>query len=335
MAVVVRRAEAAEATARQVDRLLGSPVAAADMGWTASVGPDPVAAAREMRALREDSVYSQSHARVVAAEVWAATLPDVPSAFGGQKSLLGALSPKVSSAYAQAAAHTGSEAGFLSDVRDAACKLPQAEQEALTPALVNLAQAVEDAAVANRAARRAYAQARGTIDASLRDVVRDLAADVMQEETRVRPDLRQLEVTVERQDGGQVAIVLRGLLATDLGTVSPTDVTDEVAVRAQAWLKRVDGLADRLASTNAAIRLEQDVLRQIRLGFNPNATVEFPAAAHIPAANAPEVDAVAPAVRLPPHVASDPRSASFAGTMVLPVTAQPVDVDARSDRPQT
>src|SRR5271170_7296283 len=70
MSVVVRRADAAEATAQQVDRLLTATPASPDSDWLKNVGPSPDVAAPDMKALTQDPLYMTSHARIVAAEVW-------------------------------------------------------------------------------------------------------------------------------------------------------------------------------------------------------------------------------------------------------------------------
>src|SRR5208337_4707243 len=74
MTVVVRRADAADATAQQVDRLLTATPASPDSPWLKNVGPTPDYAAQDLKALTQDPLYMQSHARVVAAEVWLRTL---------------------------------------------------------------------------------------------------------------------------------------------------------------------------------------------------------------------------------------------------------------------
>src|SRR5271166_1571027 len=49
MSVVVRRADAAEATAKQVDRILTATPASPDAGWLGTVGPKPEDAAGEVK----------------------------------------------------------------------------------------------------------------------------------------------------------------------------------------------------------------------------------------------------------------------------------------------
>ena len=74
MSVVVRRADAAEATAKQVDRILTATPASPDADWLKTVGPKPEDAAGEVKAIKDEPMYAKSHARVVPAEVWARTL---------------------------------------------------------------------------------------------------------------------------------------------------------------------------------------------------------------------------------------------------------------------
>ncbi len=100
MAVVVRRADAADATAKQVDRLLTATPASPDAGWLKSVGPKPEDAASDMKALLQEPMYQQSHARVVAAEVWLRTLGDIQSTDGSSPNILGIVSSDLGTQYA-------------------------------------------------------------------------------------------------------------------------------------------------------------------------------------------------------------------------------------------
>jgi hypothetical protein len=100
MSVVVRRADAAEATAAQVERILGATPASADADWLKAVGPSPQDAAGEVKALKSEPMYAKSHARVVPAEVWARTLPDVKSTDGSSPNLLALVSGELAASYA-------------------------------------------------------------------------------------------------------------------------------------------------------------------------------------------------------------------------------------------
>jgi hypothetical protein len=100
MSVVVRRADAAEATAKQVDRILTATPANADSDWLKTVGPKPEDSAQDMKALTQEPMYMQSRARVVAAEVWLRTLSDVQSTDGSSPNILGIVSTDLGSQYA-------------------------------------------------------------------------------------------------------------------------------------------------------------------------------------------------------------------------------------------
>jgi len=104
MSVVVRRADAAEATAKQVDRILTATPAGADSDWLKTVGPSPEDAAGEVKAIKSEPMYAKSHARVVPAEVWARTLADIQSTDGSSPNLLALISAALGDAYAAVSA---------------------------------------------------------------------------------------------------------------------------------------------------------------------------------------------------------------------------------------
>ncbi len=100
MSVVVRRADAAEATAKQVDRILTATPASPDADWLQKVGPKPEDAASEVKAIKGEPMYARSQARVVPAEVWARTLGDIQSSGGSSPNLLAMISGDLAGAYA-------------------------------------------------------------------------------------------------------------------------------------------------------------------------------------------------------------------------------------------
>jgi prefoldin subunit 5 len=116
MSVVVRRADAAEATAKQVDRILTATPASPDADWLKAVGPTPDDAAGEVKAIKSEPMYAKSHARVVPAEVWARTLADIQSTDGSSPNLLAMVSGDLADSYA---AITAKEA----DIADAKAQI--------------------------------------------------------------------------------------------------------------------------------------------------------------------------------------------------------------------
>jgi hypothetical protein len=75
MAVVVRRADAAEGTAKEVDRLLTSTPAAPDAAWVVATAPTDDEQKKDGEAIANHTLYVQSQARIVSAELWARSLP--------------------------------------------------------------------------------------------------------------------------------------------------------------------------------------------------------------------------------------------------------------------
>jgi hypothetical protein len=104
MSVVVRRADAAEATAKQVDRILTATPASPDADWLQKVGPKPEDAASEVKAIKGEPMYARSQARVVPAEVWARILGDIQSTGGSSPNLLAMISSDLGDAYAAVSA---------------------------------------------------------------------------------------------------------------------------------------------------------------------------------------------------------------------------------------
>ena len=77
MSVVVRRADAAEATSKEVDRLLTQTPVSDAATWPAQTAPSPDDAKKQMKDLADFTLYKDTHARVVPAEVWARSLAQV------------------------------------------------------------------------------------------------------------------------------------------------------------------------------------------------------------------------------------------------------------------
>jgi hypothetical protein len=97
--IVVRRADDALITTAEVNRLLTATPAGKDTPWVSAVSPDPKLAAAEIKALQNDPDYSVTKARVVAAEVWIRTLPDVGATEGEHPSLLAAIDQGLADSY--------------------------------------------------------------------------------------------------------------------------------------------------------------------------------------------------------------------------------------------
>ncbi len=81
MTIVVRRADVAEKTAQQVDRVMTDTPANDDSAWLAKVAPEKEEATATLAAVRQHQLYAPGSAgqgaRVVAAEVWAKSLAQI------------------------------------------------------------------------------------------------------------------------------------------------------------------------------------------------------------------------------------------------------------------
>src|SRR5688572_23231061 len=79
MSVVVRRADVAEKTAQNVDRLLTETPVNDDSPWLAKVAPDKEATSKDFTDLQAHDLYNPPGPKIVAAEVWAKELGSLES----------------------------------------------------------------------------------------------------------------------------------------------------------------------------------------------------------------------------------------------------------------
>ena len=110
MTVVVRRADAAEKTATEVDRLLAQTPADGDAAWVQKTAPDQAEAQTfEDDLATNNPLYRDSHARVVAAEVWVKTLSSIKPASPPAQPVQPAAAPAPAAPPADAAVATADE----------------------------------------------------------------------------------------------------------------------------------------------------------------------------------------------------------------------------------
>ncbi|HSO35130.1 MAG TPA: hypothetical protein VLT33_21530 [Labilithrix sp.] len=89
MSIVVRRADVAEKTAQQVDRVMTDTPANDDSAWLGKVGPQKEESTATLAEVRQHQLYAPGSpgggARVVAAEVWAKSLAQIEPKSGAAK----------------------------------------------------------------------------------------------------------------------------------------------------------------------------------------------------------------------------------------------------------
>jgi len=128
--VVVRRADAASITSVEVNRLLTATPTGKDTDWTLKVSPDPKEAAADIKALQADPDYAKTKARVVAAEVWIRTLPNVVALTGEHPNLLAAIDQGLADSYAAIIAKQGEIASLNTQI---ATEKAAASADGVTP----------------------------------------------------------------------------------------------------------------------------------------------------------------------------------------------------------
>ncbi|MGH7282471.1 MAG: hypothetical protein ACRELY_13170 [Polyangiaceae bacterium] len=99
--VVVRRADAAETTSAEVNRILTATPADSDSDWMGKLALDKGETQKSVKEFRDYPAYKNEKARIVAAEVWAKELPGVQSSSGQYANVLAAVSPDLGDAYAK------------------------------------------------------------------------------------------------------------------------------------------------------------------------------------------------------------------------------------------
>jgi hypothetical protein len=290
MSVVVRRADAAETTARQVDRILTATPASPGADWLQTVGPKPQDAAGEVKAIKSEPMYAKSHARVVPAEVWARTLADIQSTGGSSPNLLALISSDLAEAFATISAKeadiadakrqietekAAKDAKGVSDedkkahektIDDLEKTVSKLEDEVDPLRKKFLAAANDDACIADGAAAVRYPLALRSLPDSVMEVVPVILADIVEEQTGTRPSMNGLKPDV-KLDGMDVKLTINGLSQDDLGKLSLGDLTTEAVSRTKKWVVHAITLFAAVSSTKDQLSFEQDTLEALLDGF--------------------------------------------------------------------
>lgn len=169
---------------------------------------------------------------------------------------------------------------FIPKAKAAAGKAPADVRDHFGAVLVNLEKAVDDAKISNGAAMVRYPMAATSTLDSAKQMAAIYVADVIEEKTGKRPSTQGLQPGVT-MEGGKVAITLNGLSQSDMGKLSMSDVTAEVATRTTKWVARAMGLLGTINATGDMLTFEDDVLNALIDGFKSGGWAP-PAPAAIP-----------------------------------------------------
>jgi hypothetical protein len=179
---------------------------------------------------------------------------------------------------------------FLGQVKDACAKLSTEDKARYAPAIASLLQALDDADMANSAAALKYPLVIKGLPDALKKVAPRIAADIVEEQTGVRPNLANVKVSVT-MSGGSPSVTLDGL--GDIGALQPSDVVKQTATRSIAWFTHTLTLLAVISTTKDKITFERDTLSQMQAAFAPAAPSLV--VVKIPAFDSPEVTKAAPA----------------------------------------
>lgn len=155
---------------------------------------------------------------------------------------------------------------FLERAKANAAKATPDVREKLGQAIVNLRQAVDDAQVANGAAVVRYPMAIPGIRSDIQQVIPEIVADILEEQTGKRPSLRGLQPDVALE-GTKVKLKLNGLSNDDLGNIEMDALLGQSISRTGDWVASAFALLGTTSSTAGVLSFQADTLDAIQDGF--------------------------------------------------------------------
>jgi hypothetical protein len=283
MPVVVRRADDAAAIAKEVDRLLTQTPTSASSDWLKQVGPDPKDAAPIMSALKKSPMYMlPKPSKVIPAEVWARTLPDVQSSGGDSPNLLTAIDASLGSGYSDVMAKKQEIADLNQQIED---EKTAASADGVTP---DDKKSHQDAQAKLEKTKSEKEDALGPIQKTFVDSIKAIAAKVpADQQDKYRPAIANLLAALDDasvadgaalvgypmalpglKDTNMLMGVVKGIasdvLEEKLGTL-PTGAAAmkvEVTVNGNGLDAKISGIADAdLGSLNMGDLVKETVTR--------------------------------------------------------------------------
>ncbi len=155
---------------------------------------------------------------------------------------------------------------FVESAKTGAAKASPTVRDEVGPVLIRLREAVSDADTANGAALVRYPLAVSSLvgDAQLQASI--ILADVIEEKSGKRPDMRGVRPTVEFE-GVTPKIGINGLTSEHLGKLDLAEVSSETVRRTTEWLNKATTLMVWAPSTSTALSYQADVLEALLEGF--------------------------------------------------------------------
>lgn len=155
---------------------------------------------------------------------------------------------------------------LLAAVRDRAANVPAKVKERMTPIVLNLFEAVEDARIANDAAMVRYPMAMPSLTTDLQQAATRFVADVIEEKTGHRPSTKGIapEISLE---GTDVKLGLNGVPSEALGELDMGEVVGEVTERTQSYAGRAFTLLADASETEDRLAFQAELLTAWREGL--------------------------------------------------------------------
>jgi len=307
MSVIVRRAEVANATADQVDRLIAD--APIDEASAEALKLTQADAKSLLEQAGTEPVYEvQQPVRVVPAEAWLkrfsaacaedASSPSLISMLGddvadkytsvsSQGRKIAALKGKKKAWEKKADADGVSDADvakyekqvakietqideldaafepkvekLLAAVKASAAKVSKDDKATMSPIVLNLKEAVDDARNANTAALMRYPLAMPSMSDDVQAAAKRFAADVIEEQTGTRPTLNGLTPDITL-DGTDVKLTLNGIPEDKLGDIELDELVSETTVRTQDYVGSVLSLTGYVSESEDRLSFQGDLL---------------------------------------------------------------------------
>ncbi|MCA9620688.1 MAG: hypothetical protein KC731_16810 [Myxococcales bacterium] len=159
---------------------------------------------------------------------------------------------------------------LVTAVREAAGKAPAKAKQRMTPIVLNLLEAVEDARIAGEAAILRYPMALPGITTDLQQAATRFVADVIEEQTGHRPSMKGIAPDVSLE-GTDVKLGLNGVPAEALGDLALDDLIAEVTERLERYAGRTFTLIADAEATADRLAFQTDLLEAWRDGLEAKA----------------------------------------------------------------
>jgi hypothetical protein len=155
--------------------------------------------------------------------------------------------------------HDPAVEALVGAVRAAAQKASADDRARMSPIVVNLREAVDDARAANGAAVVRYPLALPSLKDDIQIAAKRFAADYIEEKTGHRPDMNGLAPSVALE-GTDVKLTINNVPADKLGEIAVDELVEETVARTQRYAGRALTLIGYVDETEERLGLQAKIL---------------------------------------------------------------------------